>query len=784
MGLEFKCPICLKLLNHAVSLSCDHIFCSSCISIAVLPRLECPVCRLPYHSQDLRVAPHMDSLVSLYKNIEAVAGIRLLGADSQQCHSDLKKPEKCCSEMGNASIGVSSKTKFKRWYGSDENSLAEKSTGPVFPAKKRLQASQFPGVELSAPSRPENSYNMKIDHAKDEVEGRSRGLVKVGAEKGNNNFDALQLNKDEVSPDVLQSEWSRSFDHAHDPSNSPLSSVTKNLKDERFNLGKENSPQQPSDIKKKHYEEMPGVLFHEEHHGKSKSNHKYHAKEKNRKEIKKQKKLKSRFDNNDHCQENQMVDSVCRMTTNENTLKSKSESESDSLNGTSNSSAEARNPSKEMSPQVSGYVEYLDGKSTVSDASPKEGRMLVFEACDNENLVATKRVVCAFCQFPEDSEASGQMLHYINGKPVGDDYKTQSNSLHVHKKCAEWAPKVYFVGDIAINLESEVARGAKMKCNICGLKGAALGCYAKSCRRTFHVPCAVQAPEFRWDCENFVMLCAVHSSFRLPNEVAVTGRHRKLHHSSGVLEDTRCSPGSSINNRSKNWTDSHAIGSKWVLCGSALNAEEKDFVARFAKLSGAIMSKAWSPDVTHVIASTNGNGACKRTLKFLMAILEGRWILNINWIKGCLKAMSPVSEEPYEIKFDINGSHEGPKNGRLRIMQKVPKLLEGLTVYFSGEFEDSYKGYLEDLVLAAGGTILDTKPDSIALCEQITENPSTIIIYSCEPPPKCKPSQVSSVIDNRFSQAKTLAAQTGANVCGHIWLLDTIAACRLQPFEC
>ncbi|ERN18924.1 hypothetical protein AMTR_s00067p00181040 [Amborella trichopoda] len=136
---------------------------------------------------------------------------------------------------------------------------------------------------------------------------------------------------------------------------------------------------------------------------------------------------------------------------------------------------------------------------------------------------------------------------------------------------------------------------------------------------------------------------------------------------------------------------------------AVLQVRKLDLVARFAKLSGSIVSKAWSRDVTHVIASTDGNGACKRTLKSLMAILEGRWILNINWIKGCLKAMSPVSEEPYEIKFDINGSREGPKNGWLRIMQKAPKLLEGSTVYISGEFEDSCKGYLEDLLLAAGG---------------------------------------------------------------------------------
>lgn len=41
------------------------------------------------------------------------------------------------------------------------------------------------------------------------------------------------------------------------------------------------------------------------------------------------------------------------------------------------------------------------------------------------------------------------------------------------------------------------------------------------------------------------------------------------------------------------------------------------------------MLKKWDSCVTHVIASTDETGACRRTLKVLMGILEGRWILNM-----------------------------------------------------------------------------------------------------------------------------------------------------------
>lgn len=53
-------------------------------------------------------------------------------------------------------------------------------------------------------------------------------------------------------------------------------------------------------------------------------------------------------------------------------------------------------------------------------------------------------------------------------------------------------------------------------------------------------------------------------------------------------------------------------------------------ITEFAELSGVTISRKWEPNVTHVIASINENGACKRTLKFMMAILEGKWILSID----------------------------------------------------------------------------------------------------------------------------------------------------------
>lgn len=58
---------------------------------------------------------------------------------------------------------------------------------------------------------------------------------------------------------------------------------------------------------------------------------------------------------------------------------------------------------------------------------------------------------------------------------------------------------MYYVDDRVENLKEELARGTKLKCSRCGQKGAALGCYMRSCRRTYHVPCAMQISKCRWN---------------------------------------------------------------------------------------------------------------------------------------------------------------------------------------------------------------------------------------------------------------------------------------------
>jgi hypothetical protein len=53
-------------------------------------------------------------------------------------------------------------------------------------------------------------------------------------------------------------------------------------------------------------------------------------------------------------------------------------------------------------------------------------------------------------------------------------------------------------------------------------------------------------------------------------------------------------------------------------------------LVKFGSMIGVPVNKFWASNVTHVIAATDSDGACTRTLKYLMAILNGKWVLTID----------------------------------------------------------------------------------------------------------------------------------------------------------
>ncbi|XP_025603202.1 BRCA1-associated RING domain protein 1 [Arachis hypogaea] len=381
---------------------------------------------------------------------------------------------------------------------------------------------------------------------------------------------------------------------------------------------------------------------------------------------------------------------------------------------------------------------------------------------------------CSFCQSSKISEATGPMLHCANGNLVIGDAAKQPNVIHVHKVCSDWAPQVYFVGETLKNLKTELSRAAKLKCSKCGLKGAALGCYVKSCRRTYHAPCAMDVSNCRWDYEGYLMLCPGHSHVKFPSEKSKSRKQTTDKHPTSSHLPSQCSSALGC---------SKDEDKKLLFCGSALSTEEKILLINFASKIGAKVTKIWTSEVTHVIAATDENGACSRTLKVLMAILNGKWVLKMDWVKASMEEMNPLGEEPYEITLDNQGCHGGPKAGRLRAMVNEPKLFTGLKFYLSGDYVTTYKKDIEELIEVGGGAVLRSKEELEAKKLEFEGVPSKfLVVYNLDPPQGCKLGEEVSIIWQRMNDAEELASSTGSEVIGHTWILESIAACKLQPF--
>jgi len=85
----------------------------------------------------------------------------------------------------------------------------------------------------------------------------------------------------------------------------------------------------------------------------------------------------------------------------------------------------------------------------------------------------------------------------------------------------------------------------------------------------------------------------------------------------------------------------------------------------------------------------------------------------------------------------------------------------------------SYKKYLEDLVDGGGGVVLKSKDEL-----EVGRDANLLAVYNLDPPEGCELEDEVSILWQRLTEAENLTA----NTAGHTWILESIAACKLQPF--
>mmetsp|Transcript_35949 Transcript_35949/g.143702 ORF Transcript_35949/g.143702 Transcript_35949/m.143702 type:complete len:401 (-) Transcript_35949:1517-2719(-) len=140
---------------------------------------------------------------------------------------------------------------------------------------------------------------------------------------------------------------------------------------------------------------------------------------------------------------------------------------------------------------------------TLSAKNPNSGRLFR----SKEMMLARKRGAhCGLCPPLEREEEEQLMTELVGPFPKRDG----SMSLFVHLECLLWAPEVYTDGHGNFRMVYEVYnRGRKLVCATCGVKGATIGCYVESCRKSYHFAC-LKKGSCRLVEEHFVCFCPKH----------------------------------------------------------------------------------------------------------------------------------------------------------------------------------------------------------------------------------------------------------------------------------
>ncbi|NXI94033.1 BARD1 protein, partial [Psophia crepitans] len=205
------------------------------------------------------------------------------------------------------------------------------------------------------------------------------------------------------------------------------------------------------------------------------------------------------------------------------------------------------------------------------------------------------------------------------------------------------------------------------------------------------------------------------------------------------------------------------------ILGSNLNSEQQKLLNKLATVLKARRCTEFNSRVTHLVIP---DVPMPTTVKCMMAVLTGCWVLKFEWVRACLQTTVREQEEKYEIQG-------GPQRGRLNREQLLPKLFDGCYFYFLGSFKRHQKSDLVELVKAAGGQILvrQPKPDS-----DVTQTINTVAYHAESTSDQRFCTQY--VIYDASSKFKPEKIRQGKVwMAPSSWLIDCVMAFQLLPVK-
>ncbi|XP_066137269.1 BRCA1-associated RING domain protein 1 isoform X1 [Saccopteryx bilineata] len=206
-----------------------------------------------------------------------------------------------------------------------------------------------------------------------------------------------------------------------------------------------------------------------------------------------------------------------------------------------------------------------------------------------------------------------------------------------------------------------------------------------------------------------------------------------------------------------------------VLVGSGLSSKQQMKLNELATILKVKKCAEFDSTVTHVIVPGD---TVRTTLKCMLGILNGCWILKFEWVEACLQSQECEQEAQYEIPG-------GPRRSRLNREQLLPKLFDGCYFYFGGIFKRYPKENLIKLVTAAGGQILNRKPKPDS---DVTQTINTVAYHARSDSDQRFCTQY-IIFEDLSSQRPEKARQGKVWIAPSSWFIDCVMSFELLPLD-
>ncbi|KAF6112870.1 BRCA1 associated RING domain 1 [Phyllostomus discolor] len=210
-------------------------------------------------------------------------------------------------------------------------------------------------------------------------------------------------------------------------------------------------------------------------------------------------------------------------------------------------------------------------------------------------------------------------------------------------------------------------------------------------------------------------------------------------------------------------------GGPFVLIGSGLSSEQQKKLSDLATILKVKKCAEFDSTVTHVIVPGD---TVQSTLKCMLGILGGCWILKFEWVNACLQSGDWEQEE----KFEVPG---GPQRSRINREQLLPKLFDGCYFYFGGIFKHHPKDNLIKLVTAAGGQILNRKPKPDS---DVTQTINTVA-YHANPDSDQRFCTQYIIYEDLSSHRPERVRQGKVWMAPSSWFIDSVMSFELLPLD-